>query len=451
MSAALKPLLERIFLAGVSAAEPGRLVREAVRRDARGVVVSAGGASGSARWDSIGRIFLVGGGKAGRAMAKAAAGALRERVAAGAVAVPRGAGGTLGPVRLIESGHPLPDEGSRRAASEILALLSQAGGGDLVIAVLSGGASAMISRPPAEVSPADKEAACRALLRSGADVSRINTVRRHLSRVKGGLLARAAFPARAFVLLLSDVPGDDPADIGSGPFSPDPTTFRDALDVLSGFGLKKAVPAAVTAYLEAGAAGRAPETAKPGEHVFDGVFAAVIGSNRIALDAAAAAARAEGIRAVRVLPRFLRGEARDCAREFAGALRRAAADAAGEAVALVAGGETTVSVRGGGAGGRNQEFALAAAIELDGLPGAAVLACGTDGVDGPTDAAGACADGSTCARAAALGLSPRAFLEANDSYAFFRALSDLVVTGPTGTNVMDVAIGVVAPDSASAT
>jgi hydroxypyruvate reductase len=443
MKAPAKPLLTNLFLAAVASVDPARLVRVALRRDAEGISLSGGGASSSVRWSSEGRVLLVGGGKAGRSMAQAAASALAGNLAAGVIAVPKGEGGFLDAVRLIETGHPLPDEGSREAAQAMRDLVSRAGEHDLVIALISGGGSAMISAPPEGVSSSDKEAVFRLLLRSGADITEFNTVRKHLSRVKGGRLAQAAYPARVWALLLSDVPGDNPSVIASGPFSPDPATYGDARKVLIERKLYDVIPDAVRAHIEAGVSGRIPETPKPGDPALERVSLAVIGSNRVAIDAAADAARNEEVETVRILPGFLRGEARECARAFVEELRRANESAPrGGAVVLIAGGETTVTVRGKGKGGRNQEFALSAAVEMDAMPGMAVLSGGTDGIDGPTDAAGAYADSTTCSRAAALGLSPMDHLDRNDAYPFLQALSDLVVTGPTGTNVTDIAIGI---------
>ena len=438
-----RSLLTNLFLAAVASVDPARLVRGALHRDGEKISLSGGGASSNLPWSSVERIFLVGGGKAGRPMAQAAASALEGKVAAGVIAVPTGEGGSLDAVRLIETGHPLPDAGSREAAQAMLDVVSRAGENDLVIALISGGGSAMISAPPEGVSSPDKEAVFRLLLRSGADITEFNTVRKHLSRVKGGRMAQAAHPARVWALMLSDVPGDAPSVIASGPFSPDPSTFKDARKILVDRKLFHAIPAAVRAHIEAGVSGRIPETPKPGDKALERVSLAVIGSNRVAIDAVADAARNEGLDTVRILPGFLRGEARECARAFVEELRKEEASAPkGQAVVLIAGGETTVTVRGKGKGGRNQEFVLSAAVEMDGMAGMAVLSCGTDGVDGPTDAAGAYADGTTCSRAAALGLSPEVHLDRNDAYPFLRALSDLVVTGPTGTNVTDIAIGI---------
>jgi glycerate 2-kinase len=438
-----RSLLTNLFLAAVASVDPAHLVRGALHRDAKKISLSGGGASSILPLSSVERIFLVGGGKAGRPMAQAAASALEGKVAAGVIAVPKGEGGSLDAVRLIETGHPLPDAGSRKAAQAMLDVVSRAGENDLVIALISGGGSAMISAPPEGVSPPDKEAVFRLLLRSGADITEFNTVRKHLSRVKGGRMAQAAHPARVWALMLSDVPGDAPSVIASGPFSPDPSTFRDARKILVDRKLFHAIPGAVRAHIEAGVSGTIPETPKPGDKALERVSLAVIGSNRVAIDAAADAARNKGLDTVRILPEFLRGEARECARAFVEELRKEEASAPkGQAVVLIAGGETTVTVRGKGKGGRNQEFVLSAAVEMDGMAGMAVLSCGTDGVDGPTDAAGAYADGTTCSRASVLGLSPEVYLDRNDAYPFLQALSDLVVTGPTGTNVTDIAIGI---------
>jgi len=436
-----KERLLRYFRAAVAAADPVRLTASALRRDGDSLTLSASGENPTVSLKAFRRILLAGGGKAGRPMGEAALSALGGRVASGVIAVPRGAGGTSGPLRFIEADHPVPDIRSFAAARENLALLESAGSGDLVIALMSGGGSAMISSPVEGVSAEEKTEVIRRLLAAGADIASLNTVRKHLSEVKGGLLARAAHPAAVWALLLSDVPGDDPSVIASGPFSPDPTTYADAIGVLERCGLLYASPAAVRHHLAAGASGTIPETPKPGDPVFDRVTCAVIGSNRTAMEAAARTATTDG-EEVLLLPGFLHGEARECAKAFCSRLRAAAvALPPGRSVTLIAGGETTVRVRGSGKGGRSQEFALAAAIELAEEERIAVLAGGTDGVDGPTDAAGAYADGTTVARAGALGMSAPGHLENNDAYPLFHALGDLVVTGPTGTNVADLAIG----------
>ena len=440
-----KDRLFRCFRAAVEAVAPARLVSSALRVEGDAVVLDAAGVRAAIPLSSLWKIHLVGAGKAGRAMGEAALAALGKRVAGGVIAVPRGAEGKSGPVRFAAAGHPVPDIFSLAAAREILSLLECAGEGDLVVALVSGGGSAMLSAPAAGITMEEKAETFRLLLRAGADIASFNAVRKHLSEVKGGLLARAARPATVWALLLSDVPGDDPSVIASGPFSPDPTTYADALGVLERYGIFYAVPSPVRRRLSEGAAGAVPETPKSDDPAFRGTTSAIVGTNRTAIDAAAlsmARERDAVSTAIVLLPGFLRGEARECARSFCARLRKAAdALSPGHAVAMIAGGETTVNVRGGGKGGRNQEFALAAAVELSGEGATSVLAAGTDGIDGPTDAAGAYADGSTVARASSLGLDPGAHLSRNDAYPFFEALGDLAVTGPTGTNVADLVIG----------
>jgi glycerate 2-kinase len=437
-----KERLQRYFRAALEAVDPKRLTASALRADADSVHLSAPGAEASFLRKDLNKVYLVGGGKAARAMGDTALLTLWGLVGDGVLAVPRGAGVSPGPVRFLEAGHPVPDIGSFAAARDILAVLENAGENDLVVALISGGGSAMISAPAHGVTAEQKGEVSRLLLRAGADIASFNTVRKHLSEVKGGLLARAAYPATVWALLLSDVPDDDPSVVASGPFAPDPTTYADAIGVLERYGLLYAVPAAARWHLSEGAAGKVPETPKPGDPVFRNVTCAFVGTNRTAMDAAARAAEEEGAEVV-LLPGFLHGEARECAKAFCSRLRAAAvALPAGRSVTLIAGGETTVHVRGNGKGGRSQEFALAAAIDLAEQEQIAVLAGGTDGVDGPTDAAGAYADGTTVARAGTLGMSARGHLENNDAYPLFHALGDLVVTGPTGTNVTDLAMGI---------
>ncbi|PWB60634.1 MAG: glycerate kinase [Deltaproteobacteria bacterium] len=444
MTTRASDILERIFRKAVRVADPGRGVAVTLRAGPEGLSLLRGGNAAAATWAGAGNVYLVGGGKAGRAMGEAALAVLGGRIAAGTIAVPHGDGRKTGTVRFLEAGHPAPDPGSLAAARDILSLLSRAGEGDLVIALISGGGSAMLCAPADGVSLEEKAALSGLLVRAGADIHSLNAVRKHLSLIKGGRAAIAASPAGVWALLLSDVPGDDPSVIASGPFSPDPTTFGDAMAVLSRFGVLREAPRGALRRLEAGASGKSDETPKPGHSAFAAVTCVVIGSNRTALEGAAEAAKAEGIGSIRLLPGFLSGEAGECAKSFVAEMRLLSSSLPpGETAALIAGGETTVRVEGRGTGGRCQEFALSAAIELSGTAGMTLLCAGTDGIDGPTDAAGAIADGSTCDRAKVGGLSPDSFLENNDAYALFRVLGDLVVTGPTGTNVADVAIGLV--------
>jgi hydroxypyruvate reductase len=335
----------------------------------------------------------------------------------------------------------LPDARGVRAAEDVEALARGLGPHDVLLVLLSGGASALLPAPVAGVTLAAKAELTRQLLRAGATIGEVNTVRKHLSRLKGGGLALAAGPARVACLVLSDVVGDDLSTIASGPTVPDATTYADALDVMRRHALLTQAPAPVRRHLEAGARGDRPETLKPDDRRLRAVTTRLVGSNRLSVDAAAREAARLGLRAV-VLTTRLEGEAREAARVLVSVLRECVEAGRPEAppVCLLAGGETTVTVRGQGQGGRNQEMALAAALPLSSFPVPAVFAAlATDGVDGVGGAAGGVADDRSLGRAAQLGLAPAsAFLEANDSRAFLGPLGDLIVTGPTGTNVVDL-------------
>ena len=346
-------------------------------------------------------------------------------------------------LRRILAGHPLPDQGGLAAALEVEGLARGLGQGDLLLVLLSGGASALLPAPVDGVTLNDKARVTRQLLRAGATIQELNAVRKHLSRLKGGGLARLASPARVACLVLSDVVGDELSTIASGPTVPDPTTFGEARRILERRGGWRAAPAAVRRHLERGERGEIVETPKPGAPIFAGVHTQVIGGNRLSLEAAARTARRLGLRPVLLTAR-LAGEAREAGGLLASVLRETleSGHPVRPPVCLLAGGETTVTVRGGGVGGRNQELVLGAVTGLAACPGPVVAAAlGTDGIDGVSSAAGAIADQTSLARATALGLpSPTVFLAANDATAFFAPLGDLIVTGPTGTNVADLAI-----------
>jgi hydroxypyruvate reductase len=433
--AELRRAARRILDAAIGAGDAARLTREALRREGRHLRVG----DRAVDLARLRRVVVVGAGKASGTMAEAAESALGEVVVEGLVAVKERCPPGPRRVRAVEAGHPIPDGRGEAAAAEILRLVSAAGPEDLVVCLVSGGGSALIPAPVPGVSLAEKQAVTRLLLESGATINELNAVRKHLSRLKGGQLARAAHPAPVVALLLSDVIGDPLDVIASGPTAPDPTTYGDALAVLDRFGLRARVPAAVRAHLEAGMRGEVPETPKPGDPTLGRVTNVVVGNNELVVAAAAAEARRLGF-APCVLTRRLQGEAREVARMFAAILDEAARAGTpiGRPACLVAGGETTVTVRGSGRGGRCQEFVLALVPELAGMADVVVLAAGTDGSDGPTEAAGAIADPATLARARAAGLDPRRALAENDSHSFFAALDDLVVTGPTGSNLMDV-------------
>lgn len=426
-----------ILRAGLQAADPARLVRRQLRL--RGALLEVAGVPYRL---GRGRLALVAAGKAAPAMAQAAEKLLGERLD-DALAVSNAGGPPLRCTRLLLASHPVPDERGLAAAAAVRALAEGLGRDDLLLVLLSGGASALLPAPVAGVELADKAAVTSLLLRAGAAIHELNTVRKHLSRLKGGGLARAATPARVVCLALSDVVGDDLSTIASGPTVPDPTTYADALRVLATRGVLETCPAAVRAHLAAGAGGEVPETPKPGDRLFARVTTRIVGSNRLSVEAAAREARRQRLRSL-VLTTRLEGEAREVARVLVAELRECveAGRPARPPVCLLAGGETTVTVRGNGRGGRNQELAVAAAEPLAAFPRPALLASlATDGIDGMSEAAGGVVDQLSVARAAALGVAPpQAFLAASDSRGFLAALGDLIVTGPTGTNVVDLTV-----------
>jgi glycerate 2-kinase len=429
-----------IFRAALKAADAREAVRRSIRFTPRTQRLQVSNVI-SLDLRDFERVFVVGAGKAAAAMAVAVEQVLgAPRISGGLIQVKYGhASPKPRRVRVIECGHPLPDEAGLEGAREMDGVLRELTARDLLIVVLSGGASSLLPFPAAPVRLADKQRTTDLLLRAGADIFELNAVRKHLSALKGGQLAALAYPATVVSLILSDVIGDPLDIIASGPTAPDPSTYGDALRVLSKYSLTKRVPRRVFERLEDGARGRLPETPKPGDLIFEQVYNVIVGSNRIALDAAALKARELGYRPL-VLSSTMQGETREVARVHAEILREVLQSGSPVAApaCLLSGGETTVTVRGSGKGGRNQEFALAAALQIAGFQGTAVLSAGTDGTDGPTDAAGAIADGTTYARAIAAGFYPAAYLANNDSYPLFEGLGNLVKTGATGTNVMDL-------------
>jgi glycerate 2-kinase len=467
----------RIALAGVAAADAGEAVRRVLQLEDDVLRV----ADRAVELRGSGRVVLLAVGKAAASMSAAAAERLGGRLAAGCVTVPRArpATGPANPSELAarsraaageeasssserrpgspaaatlprelavwEAAHPIPDVGSMAAAAEALSLARAAGEDDLLLCLLSGGASSLWAAPAHGLTLDDLREASAALLRCGAPIEAVNTVRKHLSAVGGGRIALAAHPARVVTLAVSDVIGAPDAAIGSGPTLPDPTTYADALEVARHHAVE--LPPAALHHLRLGAAGAVPETAKPADLGNVAHFQVVL-SVADALRGAEEEARRLGYDA-RVVSSALQGEAR-----AAGAAQVAATLAArpdgGRGVALLWGGETTVTVRGEGVGGRNQELALAAAVAVRGEEGVVLAALGTDGRDGPTEAAGALVDGETVARGAAAGFDAAAFLHANDSNAYLRATGDLIVTGPTGTNVNDLTVALITPAPAAA-
>lgn len=382
------------------------------------------------------RMLVVGAGKAAAAMAATTEAAYGPKVSLDGLVVTRhGHALPTRRIRVVEAGHPLPDEQGLQAAAQILHLVQTSAPGDRILALISGGGSSLLTLPAEGLTLADLTAVNRALLACGAPIAEINCVRKHLTQTLGGRLA-AASRAPVLALSISDVAGDDPAVIASGPFAPDPTTHADALAVLARWGI--APPTKVMDHLQRGARGDIAETPKPGAACFARVENRVIATGRTALEAAAAFLRARGVMPV-ILGDTVEGEAREVARVFAAIAREVRRHGSPwpPPVALLSGGETTVTVRGQGRGGRNAEFALALAIALQGLDGVYALAADTDGIDGNGDDAGALVSPESLARAAAMGIDARARLMDNDAHGFFAALGDLLVTGPTRTNVND--------------
>jgi len=409
----------RVFLAGlfeaaVAAVHPARVVPPALPPRPKG------------------RALVLGFGKGAAAMAAAVEAAWGDRVE-GFVVTRYGHGVPLASIECLEAGHPVPDTASREAAARMLALAASLGAEDRLVCLASGGGSALLTAPAAGLDLADKVTVNKALLRSGASISEMNCVRKHLSAVKGGRLALAAGTAPITTIVISDVPGDDPSVVGSGPTLPDPTTRQQAQEILARYGI--AVPEAVARRL----ADPASETPKPGHPRFSNCDAIVAATAQTMLDAAAAHAAAHGVRSL-VLSNAMEGEAVAVARFHADLVRQARAHGqpAPTPLLLLSGGETTVTVRGHGRGGRNGEFLLGLGLALDGMADVHALAADTDGIDGSEDNAGAFLDPQTLLRARAAGLDPVAALAGNDSYAVFAASGDLLVTGPTRTNVNDL-------------
>ncbi len=387
------------------------------------------------------RIVVVGGGKADAAMAITLEQILGDRLTEGIVNIPEGTvpKNVAHKIKFVEAGHPIPSESGVEGARQMLDLVSGLGPRDVVICLISGGGSALMPLPAEGIELSELQEVTQLLLKSGATIQEFNATRKHLSAFKGGQLARAACPARIITLIISDVIGDRLDTIASGPACWDLTTYRDAFSVLEKYELTEKVPTSVMTRLRDGVKGILPETPKVGEECFQNACYRIIASNVDALKMAAEVGKAHDLN-IHVLTAAMQGEARQVGADLARVAKEICQTGKPIPVPalLLSGGETTVTVRGKGAGGRNQELALSAALGLAGLENAAIVSFGTDGIDGPTDAAGAVADGFTLQRAGEIGLDICAYLENNDSYHFFKELGDLVMTGPSGTNIMDV-------------
>ena len=426
-----------IFDAAVAAAEPRSCVRRVLS------VVDGTLRVGDDAWslDRFQRVIVLGAGKASTQMAQEVEAVLGERVTAGLITTKDGHTANLERIEAVEAGHPYPDARGMAGAERIAAMGRDADGETLALCLISGGGSALLPLPVEDLDLEDKLAATEVMQRSGMDIGEMNAVRKHLSAIKGGRLARLLEPATVRSLLLSDVIGNPLDVIASGPTAPDESTYGEALAIIDRFGAREAMPRQVIRTLEEGARGEREETPKAGDLAFARCKNQVVGSNALALAGAQEAAEARGYRTL-VLTSQARGEAREVAKvtaAIAGEMRTSGRPLSPPACVIL-GGETTVTVRGPGRGGRNQELALAAALEIGGMPDALILSGGTDGTDGPTDAAGGFAVGTSVARAASAGVDLRAALAANDAYTALEALGNLVMTGPTGTNVMDVIV-----------
>lgn len=426
-------IAERIFQGALAAVDPERAVAgetEALRA--------------CHREGKFERCLVIGFGKAAFPMARAVEENLGDLIDTGTIVVPYGHGGQgLRKVRTIEAGHPLPDANGMGGTDEIIALAGQANERTLVVALVSGGGSALFVSPWEGITLAEKQATTSLLLSAGAEIGELNAVRKHLSRVKGGRLAALLHPATTVSLIVSDVIGNRLDVIASGPTAPDPSTFADALAVLDKYQLRQRTPQTVLDHLMAGRAGRLPETPKTGAPAFLRMDNRIVADNRAALTAARQVADGHGLKG-EILSAEIAGEAREAGRWLARTALAVQQSRRKELpLCLLSGGETTVTVMGKGVGGRNMELALAFAREIEGVAGITLLSAGTDGRDGPTDAAGALADGNTISRGRERGLNADAILAENDSYSFFREAGGLFATGPTGTNVMDIQIVVI--------
>ena len=434
LAPATRAQLSTLFSAAVDAVDPAQLIQHTVTVEKTALTVRT--RVQTATFPLTAKVFLIGAGKGAGLMAGAFVPLLDNRLAEGVVIVPQGSELPLGPVVTVGGEHPLPGHGSLRGGELLSRLLAGRHPSDLICFCLTGGASSLLVQPVPGVSLEDKLAVNRLLLACGAEIHQINTVRKHLSQLKGGNLARRAAPATLVSCILSDVIGDDLSTIGSGPTVPDPSTFADAWKVLETYDLLESIPESVKTHLAQGCRGAIAETPKPQDQIFSHVHNFLIGSNSLALEAAASAAQQLGF-TPQIVSEPVSGDTTQAARAFAQQIK---SYLSGDRIptCLLAGGETTVQVAGQGKGGRNQEFALVVAEELQNEAGWALLSAGTDGIDGPTDAAGAFVDGQSIHRAREKGLDSQTVLNDNDTYTFFSALGDLFQPGPTGTNVMDV-------------
>ncbi len=429
-----------IFKAGLEAVDPFQAVNHYVKTENNILHI------GQRKYNlsQYKRIFVLGAGKASAAMAKPVENILGDRITDGILNVKYGHSIPLEFIRINEAGHPLPDESGFQGAQQIVELARSAGEKDLIFFLISGGGSALLPYPILGITLDEIKKLTQILLKTGATIHETNTLRKHLSLVKGGNLAKIAYPATLISLILSDVINDDLDTIASGPTVPDNSTFLQCKHILEKYHILEKIPSGIRKIISKGEKGLIPETPKQDDPAFQRTQNCIVGSNIQAAKAAREKAEELGYNSM-ILSFVVSGETRDAAAAHAAIARNIlmTGNPIKKPACVISGGETTVSIQGDGLGGRNQEFVLAAAMNIDGLENTAILSCGTDGTDGPTDAAGAYADGKTIRRARKLGLDAGQLLLNNDSYHFFQPLNDLIITGPTYTNVMDLHVLIV--------
>jgi len=425
----LREEAKEIFLEGVKAVDPYMAVKNALKEL-------------NIDYKNYESIYVIGAGKGTAPMARAIEEELRDKIKKGIIVVKYGFSEKLKYIEVIEAGHPIPDENGLLGTEKIIKLLRDAKENDLIISLISGGGSSLLPYPAGNIRLEEKKVLTQLLLECGASIDEINIVRKHISLSKGGHLAKFAFPATVINFMLSDVIGDRADIIASGPFVPDPSTFKDAWEVLEKYDLIEKTPKSILNYLKDGMAGKVPETPKPGDRIFEKVKNRIVASNIIALKACEKKAKELGYKTI-ILSSMIEGETRDIAKMHCAIAKEIfkTENPISLPACIISGGETTVTIRGNGIGGRNQEFCLQSAIEIADIPySLVILSGGTDGNDGPTDAAGGIVDPMTVKRGKEKGLDARKFLENNDSYNFLKETDSLFITGPTKTNVMDIHI-----------
>ncbi|MFA5519354.1 MAG: glycerate kinase [Spirochaetota bacterium] len=434
--------LKKIYTAGIEAVNPFKAINAHVKIHENNLkIFDKNREIKSFNLEKFNRILVVGAGKATSAMAKAIEDMLGNRITSGSICVKHGHVTELKKIEQIEASHPIPDNEGLRGAEKIYNIIKGADEKDLIISLISGGGSALMPLPQSSIKLKDKQKTTDMLIKSGATIHEINSVRKHLSRLKGGNMARASYPTSVINLMISDVVGDDMDVIASGPFVPDTSDFKSALHVLHKYGLRKSVPLPVSIYLEEGAAGTHPENPGSDDHIFSNVTNIIIASNFLALKAAHEQAKALGYNSI-ILSSLIEGDTADTADWHCRIAREIAltGNPLARPACIISGGETTVKVKGSGKGGRNMEFAMHAAKGISGLEKMLIASVGTDGNDGPTDAAGAFSTGNTLKRIKNMSLNINNFIIDNNSYELFKTLGDLIITGPTNTNVMDIRI-----------